>query len=319
MMSSSIVRGMPYGTVHYHLKSGMNRDTFSIVPTVASEIELLSPPIIDSIYPLSCDKNNQTTEAKLVEKSVLLSFSQSDFSWLVFYSHPVYVRCYESIGSIPFVLQVVGLADSQSFDLESDILTSRIALMNNCTNGTNPSYCFQATPSNRTDFSALLHKHAHIYPGSNSKIDYTFFSDEILGGGPRAYLQFDWDPRDYRSGRRLANNASDSQILMYSLPHHRDRIRSAIQSPNRFIFDDSLHCAPSLNGRACIVEGSNWVLEEELDGEPSFYAPRRPDDKDLVLLAQAISHDIHFALPSYYEKGAGEYADPFLFSPQAIS
>jgi len=309
MMTSSIVRGMPYGTMHYHMKAGTSGDPFSqFVPTVTAEIELLSPPIVDSSEQMFCynGPNNTLAETKLVEKSVLLSFRQSDFSWLVFYSHPVYVKCFESVGSIPFLLQVVGLADGQSFDAQNHVFTSRVALMNNCTRGTNPSYCFQATPTDRKDFSALLHKHAHIYPGAHSKIDYTFFSDEILGGGPRAYLQFDWDPRDYRSGQKLEAKEDESQLLMYSLPHHRDRILSAVQSPNRFIFDDALHCTPSLNGRACIVEGSNWVMEEDLDGEPSFYAPRRPDNRDLVVLAQAISHDIHFELPSYFKKGAGD-------------
>jgi len=310
MMTSSIVRGMPYGTMHYHFKVGTARDTLSqFVPTVASEIPLLSQPIVDSTNTMLCynGQNSSLAETKLVERSVMLSFAQSDFSWLVFYSEPVYVKCFEAVGSIPFLLQVVGFVDGRKlFDGQNRIFTSRVALMNNCTKGTNPSYCFQATPSNRTEFSALLHKHAHIYPGSNSKIDYTFFSDEILGGGPRAYLQFDWDPRDYRSAQKIVPSIDEPQLLMYSLPHHRDRLRTVVQSPNRFIFEDTLHCTSSLNGRACIVEGSNWVMEEDLDGEPSFYAPRRPDNRDLVLLSQAITHDIHFELPPYYVKGAGD-------------
>jgi hypothetical protein len=309
MMTSSIVRGMPYGTMHYHWTQTKDGDDFShLIPTVASEEDLLSPPVIDSTYPLYCSNGsqNETATTALVQNSVLLSFAQSDFSWLVFYSRPVYVRCYVSVGSIPFVLQVTGLADSPISDASNKLLTSRIALVNNCTKGTNPSYCFQAKPNDRTDYSLLLHKHAHIYPGKDSKIDYTFFSDEILGGGTRAYLQFDWDPRDYKTGTRSTPGLNDSQLLMYSLPHHRDRLRGTTNSPNKFLFDDALHCTSSLNGRACIVEGSNWVLEEELDEEPSFYAPRRPNDKDLPVLAEAISQDIHFELPAYYVQGAGD-------------
>ena len=71
-------------------------------------------------------------------------------------------------------------------------------------------------------------------------------------------------------------------------------------------FGGDMYCAPSLNGQACAVSGSTWVLREDLDGQPSFWAPRPPSASSLPLLAQALKQDINFTVPSYFAKGAGD-------------
>lgn len=93
---------------------------------------------------------------------------------------------------------------------------------------------------------------------------------------------------------------------MFSLnSHHREHIHSHPISKNSFLLDGNTHCAPSLNGEACLVEGSRWVLKEYLDGLPSFSAPRQPQPSSFPSLAKAINKDISFRLPSYYTRGGG--------------
>ena len=78
-------------------------------------------------------------------------------------------------------------------------------------------------------------------------------------------------------------------------------------SKNKFKFnDDKMFCSPSLNGDSCIVEGSEWVLQEDLNGQPSFWAPRPPMASAIPSLAKAIMQDIKFRVPDYFAKGAGD-------------
>ena len=311
-MSSSIVRGMPYGTMHYHYsKSDDENDSYASLPTVVSEISCWVPPVTDSGEILKCTKGSNVVKETRVEKSVEISFLESDYTWLVFYSQPVYVRCYETPGATPFVLQVTRLADSEDESNnnpavpEEVVFTSRVALLNNCTRGANPSHCSLGKASDRSSYGALLKSKADVYPGKHTKIDYTFFSDEEDGGGEYSYLQFDWDARNVRDGSR-ANSTKDNGLLMYSLPHHREMLKPEASSLNSVKFDGEMHCSPSLNGNACIVDGSRWVLKEDLDGQPSFFAPRPPMASAIPNLARAINQDIEFQVPGYFARGAGD-------------
>lgn len=69
---------------------------------------------------------------------------------------------------------------------------------------------------------------------------------------------------------------------------------------------DDKFCTPSLNGIACIVFGSSWILKEKMDCETSFWAPRSPTASAISSLAKAITSDIKFRLPEWYERGAGD-------------
>ncbi len=310
-MSSSIVRGMPYGTMNYEYDTS-NGVFGSILPTVVSQLQLYAPPVADSNVTLTCSKSRNSDDDNeiLVQKSVKVIFFQSDITWLIFYSHPVYVRCYDiSAGTTdtPFVIQATRLANITN-PSDVSIFTSRIALMNNCTLGTNPGHCKNGRPTDMSSYDELLHKHADVYPGINTKIDYTFFSDEVEDGGEYAYLQYDWDAHHVQTGKFTPENGiSSAGLLMYSLPHHREIMRSQSISPNSFEFDDGTsHCTPALNGNACIVDGAAWVLKENLMHEPSFYAPRPPMASAILNLANAINEDIKFRIPDYFLHGAGD-------------
>jgi len=304
MMTSSIIRGMPYGTVHYHYKSS-ETPFIATAPTVVSELMMNTPPIGDAKNKIICQaRGKDNGKLQRVEKSVLLNFFQSDFSWLVFYSHPVYVKCYEAQGEKPFMLQVVALAETSALPVEQSLVfTSRIALLNNCTTGTNPSHCDQNKPHDRSDFNDLLHKHADVYPGSNSNIQFAFASDAT---DSHTNLKFNWDAQSMKGDIDQRNEDQAKGLLMYSLPHHREVLRSYPNSSSSLIFDSKQFCTPGLNGQLCIVEGSTWTMKEDLDARPSFFAPRPPLGVAIPNLAKAINTDINFRVPEYYTRGVGD-------------
>jgi len=312
-MTSSIVRGMPYGSMRYQYDK--THGSFQgALPTVAAELMTHSPPVVDSETKLICASTTEEGTEELATRSVTLTFPDSDYTWVVFYSHPVYVRCYESmtenspgiLGTQSFLLQANRLATQNSSDHDHEqIFFSRIALVNNCTYGTNPSHCTDGKAHDSSEFSTLLHKHANVYPGPNSKIDFTFLSDkkEKESGGEDSYLYFDWDAR-YMNTNKRGDTTDDAGLLMYALAHHRE---SFVPHPTlATVSDDKKSCVPTMNGQACLIEGSNWVLKEDLAGEPSFSAPRPPTADSISYLAEAINKDIYFRVPEYFRAGAGD-------------
>lgn len=74
----------------------------------------------------------------------------------------------------------------------------------------------------------------------------------------------------------------------------------------------------SLHGKACLVKGGLWAMEEELGGLPSFVSPRPANHKAIPALARALVDDIKYSVPENYMKGAGdtyfsgEYSSPRL-------
>lgn len=68
-MTSSLVRGMPYATIHYHYANVQNDSFGSVLPTVVSYIAITESPLIDGTNEkLSCNKGKES----LVQKSVKL-------------------------------------------------------------------------------------------------------------------------------------------------------------------------------------------------------------------------------------------------------
>lgn len=300
-MSSSIVRGMPYGTMRYQYRKADGLFQGAL-PTVASELlPHSSSPLVDSKKKLICANATEEGSEELVTKSVTLSFPDSDYTWVVFYSHPVYVRCYEKE---QFFLQVNRLMTRNlSQNHQDDVFVARIALLNNCTHGTNPSHCVGAKPNDNSEHSALLHEHANVYPGPSTKIDFTFIRSEHDNEETDSYLSFNWDAR-LMSDDKTGEYASKSNLLMFSLPHHREIFFSPSSLPAAPY--DIKSCIPTINGPACLVKGSNWELKESLGGKPSFSAPRPLISKSIPNLARAIKEDIYFRLPEYFQRGAGD-------------
>ena len=57
-----------------------------------------------------------------------------------------------------------------------------------------------------SEFGDLLEKHANIYPGQNTKIDYTFFSDNVNERDSYDYLQYDLDAHHVKRGKFTPEN-----------------------------------------------------------------------------------------------------------------
>lgn len=172
---SSILRGMPYGTLEY---------AHDVKPVLASEI-VAALPIIDDSQTLQCGKlethSNRvltTVDSILAKKSIELYFPESDFTWHVFFSRPVRASCFfnpTETSSVSLPPGVIGpkpdnlsafqlrLQDAHEAD---DPLIVRVALANNCTSGTNVNFCNQNKPRDQSQFMSILREHVTTYPTS---------------------------------------------------------------------------------------------------------------------------------------------------------
>ena len=311
VMRTQLIRGMPYVTMSY---SG------GITPVVASQVPLIGTPSIDgrtigskqTFWNDIKEKGGKHGEAMStsfhVEKVVSLTFDESDFTWLLFFSRPTKVAFFhdeEADNSEPLPPGFVDLSTDSAFELrvldaeESPIIV-RAALQNNCTTGGNSLFCVGGEPREQAGLDALLHNHADTIP-KNPRIRYDFPSEVNVGkSSGHASIIFDWGAFSMSSGKAEARPSRD--LLMYALPHHIDSIARVVGEN----VAETGYCSEGLHGKACLIRGSEWIMEEDLDGPPSFVARRPPNHKIIPDLAEAVSKDIHFRLPDYYMRGAGD-------------
>ena len=212
---SRILRGMPYGTMEY--AAGVN-------PAISSEI-VANSPFVDGFNELQCGTldphNNEvpeegagilakhdvvrllfTSECNIRLMVILLTtslifqridllslqeifFQESDFTWLVFFSRPVYVRCYinpsKEVGTISLPPGAASSQDNpnafqlrlEPFESTDESLIVRVALANNCTRGTNVNFCNMNQARDQSDFMSVLREHAEVYPTSPT-VKYAF-------------------------------------------------------------------------------------------------------------------------------------------------
>ena len=310
-MRTQVIRGMPYVTMSY---SG------GITPVVASQVPLIGTPSIDGravgsdrkFWNELKDKGGKYKESLStsfhVEKEISLTFDESDFTWLVFFSRPTKVAFFhdeEADNAETLPPGVVDLSTNSAFELrvldaeESPIMV-RTALQNNCTTGGNSLFCVGGEPREQAGLDALLRNHADTVP-HNPRIRYDFPSEVNVGkASGHASIIFDWGAFSMSSGKAEARPSRD--LLMYALPHHIDSIDRVVGEN----VAETGYCSEGLHGKACLIRGSEWIMEEDLDGPPSFVARRPPNHKIIPDLAEAVSEDIHFRLPDYYMRGAGD-------------
>lgn len=267
-MTSTIIRGMPYATMHYPKPLSSE-----FLPVIASEVLLeTSGVVVDGAFVVDCTKLSN------VKRELKLTFV-SDFTWMVFFSEPVQLQCQNTdSGGVEF--QVIGLQDENSGTQD---LTIRAALLTNCTDGNNAIYCSDQQTSTY-QYEELLRECAHLYPGPNADIRYGVDSE-------KGVLRLDWDVQS-------TSNESDNDLIMYALPHHLSRMDDAMPWNDRF-------CTPSLIGSTCVVSGSVWDLEEDLP-ITSFRAPRPPRPEALPAISGALERDIFYNIPDNFKRGAGD-------------
>lgn len=127
--------------------------------------------------------------------------------------------------------------------------------------------CDNHKPRDQKEFETLLRDHAEIYPTSKADIQFTFpvsSSEE-----EELRLTFNWNPmtmasvgfEDYDSkipADKIPNipltsgplNIPHTELLMYALPHHQERMRPIVGSSNAV---QAHGCQSNLHGTACPV------------------------------------------------------------------
>ena len=224
-----------------------------MLPTIASEIPLTGSPILDGTTELECSSGSDgsTGEPQLVQGEVELSFAQSDYTWLIFLSRPVYVQCIrppaqEAPAFVPgqavpssgvvFALQFLDQhQDDPNNDDDDDNnnmsdLVIRVALANDCTHGTNPQSCGRADEErhvNQTAYTNLLRKHADLYPGPDTDISFDFVKNETTGQTSATHMKFNWNVQSMKHGEifddRIDNSADTVMTAGSSSGHSRGK------------------------------------------------------------------------------------------------
>mmetsp|Transcript_20623 Transcript_20623/g.31542 ORF Transcript_20623/g.31542 Transcript_20623/m.31542 type:complete len:1162 (-) Transcript_20623:344-3829(-) len=325
-MSAPIVRGMPYITMRY---------STGVVPAIQSNILPASPPLLDGANPLKCDG----TIAR-VNREIQVHFKASDFTYLIFFSRPVDVQCYVDDeegkpSNIPGVVVsshtnfLLRVADDSINEVPMIV---RAALANNCTSGLSPTYCEGGKTRDNSAYMEQLRQSADLYP-NQAYVRYAFpDKDGIDTNVENAAVSFDWDVHSmakdtvddialesfvlpqaapvsenkwwWKDKQKVVARPSldKPELLMYALPHQLSILQESDTSSNK-AFD---HCIPTLHGKSCLVQGNEWLMNEDLDGPPSFLAPRPPKAFAIPELAKAIATDIEYTPPSNYMAGAGD-------------
>ena len=330
---------MPYVTMEYRNTRVTQHDIHNkkkpiLLPSIVTEIPLGAAPKVDNLRAMECHKqdtiltnmlhlHNNKPATTVVHKEVVLQFTESDFTWIVFVSKPVHVQCITSTstkeGSIPFLLQFIDDLDNDDNNNNNDLIV-RVALMNDCTVGGNPMTCGRGSGHhNDTEVSKILRDNADLYPGPNTDMEYSFVtsssSSKQSGGASAVELEFDWNVQSM-SGDSSSSGSDQKKktngLLMYALPHHQDLMADSSKSDKSPVYAKSSQgddvCRQTLLGKTCLVQGSTWTLREDFASHnyTSFRAPRPPHHSALPDLVEAYHEDLNYTLPSFFQRGAGD-------------
>ena len=304
-MVSTVVKGMPYTTMEYHERQATSDFGNKLLPTITSPIGLAKKPLLDGKSGLDCSKHGTSA---LVEKELELHFD-SDYTWLVFFSEPVWLQCHSSKGTMIQILE----SDSDGKDGDQQPLIVRAALLDTCTTGSNKNLCKEGFGDRLPDedqvkeYAEILRQSSPYYPGAQSSVTFEIEDDATEG-----FLTLDWDVQTFpgvvgnastagspQSLRNLKETPQEAGLVMFALPHHLDRFDSTMW-PNGVKY-----CKWSLNGEICLVKGSSWTLKEDLP-RIGLQAARPPRAEFLPAIGNAVLEDIGFALPEFFERGAGD-------------
>jgi len=248
------------------------------LPTLASETAIGAPPLVDGKTRLQCQdmnhkhKGSSTTDFSnedgvWAEKEIELVFAESDYTWLVFVSRPVKVQCIipaqkEAPAFVPgvpmpsagivFALQFLDHDDDDDASDNNDLVV-RVALLTDCTHGSNPATCGRAgshssNSKNATAYAQLLRHHANWYPGPDTDVTFDFVSSNRTDtatttstSSTATRVKFNWNVQSM-NGEEIYDDTIDNtpqtdqeevskpNLLMYALPHHQDMIQASSSS-----------------------------------------------------------------------------------------
>jgi hypothetical protein len=299
-MESTIVRGMPYVTMEYNDKTAVSSDGRTILPTIASTAVLGKSPIADGKTKLDCSEGAERT---LVENEVELHFRDSDFSYLVFFSEPVWLQCTSQEKTGHTFLQVL---ESASEGCDHPLII-RAALLDSCTNGRNYIWCSEGLgnrlpeESQTKEYGRLLRQYANYYPGRHTSVRYVIREDTH-----EAELVLDWDVQSIPDACSQDTQPSlrklemkEPNLIMFALPHHLDKMDVSS------LPDGIKYCKSSITGKTCLVQGTSWTILEHLP-RIGLQAKRPPRRHFIPALADALREDIDYTLPDFFQRGAGD-------------
>lgn len=331
-MKTYIVRGMPYGTVAYGkdvlptILSGNRPTSITIDNDASNKMQCGSL----TGKPVEQDPNRKAPISKdgiahtyTVEKELVFHMKQSDFTWVVFFSKPVKLRCFSDalpvvsvagpIEEVKFRVDVTEVL-SEEDDVEEDLVV-RMAVASECTTGrsTMSEHCdntlgYDTVSSNMEEYLALLRKGKDFYP-KNPLIGMDF-PDEV--DERVTNVVFDWDFTSIKANKTPAAdqastnlrgvapstiNYDDDALIMFALPHH---LKSLSEK------DSSSMCFHTFHGRTCLVHGSTWQLLVDHGDPQSFIADRPPSAGVIPDIADALREDVKFQFSANMLRGAAD-------------
>jgi endoglucanase Acf2 len=305
-MTTHLVRGMPYATMEY---SGP-----TALPSITSGLRLATAPLIDGSTKLECAKMilDEKTQKPVylspdapsgtVKSDVLLHFTSSDFTWIVFFSRPVQITCYElpwtqgMVGVLPETMFQMFVTPVSSSSSDDDPLVVRVALADECTTGHSnvAEHCEEKRIMKDADeYLDLLRDNAGVYPKS-PVLGIDMSGEDKL---KEARYTFDWDVQSFSS-----NDGVEKEVLMFALPHHQEMLESIDGVSTNKVLSD--YCKPTFHGSTCLVKGNTWSLAEKLGERQSFIAERPPTAHAIPDLAKALAYDIKYELEDNLQRAA---------------
>ena len=293
-MSTHIVRGMPYATMQYF--GGALPSLYSYNGPASGESSIL----VDDGKELQCSIGKDG-EGKVmtVQSDMELHFINSDFTWGVFFSQPVQVKCEVSEGIEEirdFQLSVVGYKDD-----EDDPLTIRVSLLNDCTTGKSDikAHCEgkdALTKDGNRKYTDLIRQGVAVFPTS-PQLQFSYPKSGSSSAKRIANVTIDW-----KAATSAADISSQKDLLMFAMPHHLESLNSSTSMD----LEITQQCLQTFHGKACLVRGGVWTLSEDLGNPISFNAPRPPNPDAIPTLANALSEDIHYSLSDNMLRAAAD-------------
>ena len=379
-MRSHVVRGMPYGTVRF----GVDDDGKSVLPTILAgnrvisilmdtddadnagleeEEETSSSSSSSSYKRMLCGsftgkhieqdpKNHPAAishdgkaDVYSVKRELVIHMDQSDFTWVVFFSRPVRVKCHSDsiplvsspgdISDLQFRLDVVEVSNDGSDSREEDELVVRMALLNECTTGksiikehcdvlSTLGYETVSSEDKSKEYMKVLREGAMLYP--KSPLVGTKFPDKNGGGDEEDYgrvtkVVFDWDVTHVDS----KGSAGGSSVLRAASSNAGpiERVGKSKSEDDAFIMFALPHhleylstetdpeavyslCLHTFHGRTCLVQGSVWTMPVSHGKPQSFIADRPPAADAIPMIAKALSEEIKYKISDNMLRGAAD-------------
>ncbi len=314
MMRSPVVRGSPYVTVEY---TGLR-------PYFMSHQE------VSAIYAdhdkVLCTRSGSFFTAHSEIEVVFSGAYSSDYTWLIFLSGPMQLKCSSKFieekvdgptPGAPKEYRSMPLFQLEAVKVQQKCVI-RAALANNCTAGVNLANCEGANEGrNQTAYKDILRKHANVYPNGESRVGYKSSQLEFSAGcdGPTGrncsellmnptpddnHLYFIWGI-SRMDGHPVDSTVDGKELIMFSLPHHRESLE---QNSSTLITELD---TPTLHGSAQLLKGDRWEMHIKLP-------PLSHGIDDSLLMRTEMLDDIHSALdvdlnfniPANYLLGAGD-------------